>query len=152
MGKEMEGRPYRKPSPKTTLRDSKPPYTTPSSHLTRFATYIFLRWLPISKRLDHNNRVKLVGGEDRDAVLVTGRQTFTLTRAETSNTLLLLPPEGSGTGGSVRDAAKVAATGTREGFQAVAAVGFQYEARFTVGTHTPSRAMVTAAALFGAHC
>ncbi|CAM9920275.1 unnamed protein product, partial [Ectocarpus sp. 4 AP-2014] len=39
--------------------------------------------------------VKLIGGEDEDAVLVTGGQTFKLTKAETSNTLLLVPPEGT---------------------------------------------------------
>ena len=66
-------------------------------------------------------RVKLIGGEEQDAVLVTGTQTFKLTKAETSNTLLLMPPEGTSAGGG--------STGTAvgEGFEAVAAVGFQFE-------------------------
>lgn len=69
-------------------------------------------------------------------VLVTGRQTFKLTKAETSNTLLVVPPvleEPAGGVGEVgeegveaaREAAAAAATG--RSFQAVAALGFQYE-------------------------
>lgn len=88
------------------------------------------------------NRVKLIGGHDQDAVLVTGSQTFKLTKAETSNTLLLLPPpsEGnsdsldkqSGSGGvpgsgEIDCQPKVAATQEFEGFEAVAAIGYQYE-------------------------
>lgn len=67
-------------------------------------------------------RVRLIGSEDQDAVLVTGGQTFKLTKAETSNTLLLLPPEGTsaGTGSGARRGA---------GFEAVAAVGYQYEVK-----------------------
>lgn len=84
-------------------------------------------------------RVKLIGGEDEDAVLVTGGQTFKLTKAETSNTLLLLPPEGtsvsggsgsdSGSGGSSggQGAGDRGARGAVGGFEAVAAVGFQFE-------------------------
>lgn len=104
-------------------------------------------------------RVRLIGGEDEDAVLVTGGQTFKLTKAETSNTLLLVPPEGTngdgGSGGSGSDAnglgnadendrigggdggGSSSHSGGREwagdmakghgGFEAVAAVGFQFE-------------------------
>lgn len=74
-------------------------------------------------------RVKLIGSEGQDAVLVTGGQTFKLTKAETSNTLLLLPPEGTcgdgSDGGGGSDG--VAGAGGEGGFEAVAAVGFQYE-------------------------
>lgn len=81
-------------------------------------------------------RVKLIGSEGQDAVLVTGGQTFKLTKAETSNTLLLLPPEGTcgggsggssggGSGGGGSDG--VAGAGGEGGFEAVAAIGFQYE-------------------------
>lgn len=82
----------------------------------------------------HNiSRVKLIGGEDEDAVLVTGGQTFKLTKAETSNTLLLVPPEGtsggsgSGSGSSSRDGARDGGAIGAGGFEAVAAVGFQFE-------------------------
>ncbi len=97
-------------------------------------------------------RVKLIGGEDEDAVLVTGGQTFKLTKAETSNTLLLVPPEGTngsgaaglgngnengggggGGGGSSNGngGREWAGDGTKGagGFEAVAAVGFQFEVR-----------------------
>lgn len=100
-------------------------------------------------------RVKLIGGEDEDAVLVTGGQTFKLTKAETSNTLLLVPPEGTNGGGL--DGANGSGSGKNDrsgsgdgggssgsrggggrewagdgakgegGFEAVAAVGFQFE-------------------------
>ena len=78
-------------------------------------------------------RVKLIGSEGQDAVLVTGGQTFKLTKAETSNTLLLLPPEGtcgggSGSGGGDGGGSNaVAGAGGEGGFEAVASVGFQYE-------------------------
>lgn len=102
-------------------------------------------------------RVKLIGGEDEDAVLVTGGQTYKLTKAETSNTLLLMPPEGTnggggssssdanglgngnenGRGGSGDGGGSSGRSGGREwagdgakgegGFEAVAAVGFQFE-------------------------
>lgn len=87
------------------------------------------------------DRVKLIGGEDQDAVLVTGGQTFKLTKAETSNTLLLMPPEGThcgredGTGcppeagsanGPDREMGGSGAAGGG-GFEAVAAIGFQFE-------------------------
>ncbi|CAN0553458.1 unnamed protein product, partial [Ectocarpus sp. 12 AP-2014] len=85
--------------------------------------------------------VKLIGGEDEDAVLVTGGQTFKLTKAETSNTLLLVPPEGTtaNTGGGGNGAGEGGGGCTRKGdggggtkgegggFAAVAAVGFQFE-------------------------
>lgn len=104
--------------------------------------------------------MKLIGGEDEDAVLVTGGQTFKLTKAETSNTLLLVPPEGTNGGGGSSSSISSDANGLgngdkndrggsgdgggssgrsggREwagdgargegGFEAVAAVGFQFE-------------------------
>ncbi|CAM9594338.1 unnamed protein product, partial [Ectocarpus sp. 12 AP-2014] len=84
--------------------------------------------------------VKLIGGEDEDAVLVTGGQTFKLTKAETSNTLLLVPPEGTtaNTGGGGNGAGESGGGCARKGdggcgtmgeggFEAVAAVGFQFE-------------------------
>ncbi|CAM9664068.1 unnamed protein product [Ectocarpus sp. 6 AP-2014] len=85
--------------------------------------------------------VKLIGGEDEDAVLVTGGQTFTLTKAETSNTLLLVPPEAATAntgvaGGNGASESSGGCTGKGDGgggakgeggFEAVAAVGFQFE-------------------------
>lgn len=66
-------------------------------------------------------------------MLVTGTQTFKLTRAETSNTLLLVPPEGTcvsaGPTSPVKRGVSCGVPGG--GFEAVAAVGFQYE----VGSH-----------------
>lgn len=87
--------------------------------------------------------MRLIGGEDEDAVLVTGGKTFKLTKAETSNTLLLLPPEGSTASGAAAggdgDAGAFSSSGGsdgegadeggRGGFEAVAAVGFQFEVR-----------------------
>lgn len=69
---------------------------------------------------------------------MTGRQTFKLTKAETSNTLLLLPPEGTLSTGGLRPSYGDDNEGELEagmkqgerregGFEAVAAVGFQYE-------------------------
>lgn len=81
-------------------------------------------------------RVKLIGGEDEDAVLVTGEQTFKLTKAETSNTLLLVPPEGTnGSGGTLSRCGVNSGRGREggggasgaRGFEAVAAVGCQFE-------------------------
>lgn len=66
-------------------------------------------------------------------MLVTGTQTFKLTRAETSNTLLLVPPEGTCVSTEPTSPVKrgVSCGVPRGSFDAVAAVGFQYE----VGYH-----------------
>lgn len=88
----------------------------------------------MNKRKIH--RVRLIGAEDQEAVLVTGGKTFKLTKAETSNTLLLLPPEGTGVGAGAdagdsdaeaRMVGREGGGGGSSGFEAVAAVGFQYE-------------------------
>lgn len=75
-------------------------------------------------------RVRLIGSEDQDAVLVTEGKTFKLTKAETSNTLLLMPPEGTAvTSVPATACGKGGGEAGGGGFEAVAAVGFQYEVK-----------------------
>lgn len=76
---------------------------------------------------------------------MTGGQTFKLTKAETSNTLLLVPPEGTtastgGGDGACESSSDCTGKGDggggskgEGGFEAVAAVGFQFEVT-SVGT------------------
>ncbi|CAN0094300.1 unnamed protein product, partial [Sphacelaria rigidula] len=74
--------------------------------------------------------VRLIGSEDQDAVLVTEGKTFKLTKAETSNTLLLMPPEGTAvTSVPATACGKGGGEAGGGGFEAVAAVGFQYEVK-----------------------
>ncbi|CAM9603463.1 unnamed protein product [Discosporangium mesarthrocarpum] len=79
--------------------------------------------------------VRLVGREDEEAVLVTGQQTFKMTKAETSNTLLLVPPaeENETQRGNGEQKAGVG-EGSGEGdkgsggqFKAIASVASQFE-------------------------
>ncbi|CAM9721473.1 unnamed protein product, partial [Choristocarpus tenellus] len=68
--------------------------------------------------------VHLVGEEDQEAVLVTGKQSFKITKAETSNTLLLVPPIRDGSRENLEEGD---AENGRTLFQASASVGFQFE-------------------------
>lgn len=100
--------------------------------------------------------MKLVGSDDQDVVLVTGCQTFKLTKAETSNTLLLVPPpsEKVDDGHGDSDSGNPGGTGARPAvgtgtdgsgtFEALALTSFQYEVKNTCWPSSSRRIQVVA--------